>query len=505
MPDYKAGSSLPVDGQGIADLMSRYVLKFAWFYSRPTPYKPHYWQTLFHANTDPTTDRVCRYRHLVAGRRGGKTLSAAWDTLYYFWHPQAFHMDHHGIDSSKPLHGWVLTEDYPLGMAALMTFRETLAAAGLVPGEDYKEHRGNRYIEFKNGSFLQFKTADNPEMLRGAGLDWLWMDEAAFISQRRAWEVSRPALADKIGRLVTTTTPNGKNWLYDEFWTGKAVHNPAHGRVEYRSLDNPYFATEEWQAALEDYHPMLFRQEFMASFDSMAGKELSGDWLKYYEIAELPRKDASLPPSPENLNLNVFVGVDPAISLADTADRFAITAIGVTSQRDRVYLLDQWAGRLPFPEQVDKINEWFIKWRPHYIGIEKVAYQAALAQQVSRLEGFPPVVPIIRKGKKFERILSMAPLFRIGKVRVRKEFADFINEWVDYDSTLKNPKDDCLDSMEITLSLAGVLLPNIATSRPSDYSLDQVDNSIEAIRRRDLPTTVGADASGMDEHLGADW
>jgi hypothetical protein len=154
---------------------------------------------------------------------------------------------------------------------------------------------------------------------------------------------------------------------------------------------------------------------------------------------------------------------------------------------------------------VDKINEWFIKWRPHYIGIEKVAYQAALAQQVSRLEGFPPVVPIIRKGKKFERILSMAPLFRIGKVRVRKEFADFINEWVDYDSTLKNPKDDCLDSMEITLSLAGVLLPNIATSRPSDYSLDQVDNSIEAIRRRDLPTTVGADASGMDEHLGADW
>lgn len=503
MPNFKAGTGLPVDEQGIADAISRYILKFAWFYSRPAPYKPHYWQMLFHANTNSETDRLCRFRHLVAGRRGGKTLSAAWETLYYFLNPAAFHMDNHGIESDRPLHGWVLTQDYPLGQAALMTLREVMDQAGLTPGKDFKEHKGNRYIEFENGSFLQFKTADNPEMLRGAGLDWLWMDEAAFITSARAWQVSRPALADKIGRLITTTTPDGKNWFYDEFWTEASLNNPEHGRVEYRSLDNPYFAKEEWQTALADYHPMLFRQEFMASFDSMAGRELSGDWLKYYDLAELPLKDPAAPPNPDNLNLNVFVGVDPAISLADSADRFAITAIGVTQKRDRVFLLDQWAGKIPFPEQVDKIHEWFIKWRPHYIGIEKVAYQAALAQQVSRMEGFPPVVPILRKGKKFERILSMSPLFRIGRVKIRKEHIDFINEWIDYDSSIRNPKDDCLDSMEITLSLAGVLLPHLAT--PQSSSLDDLDNNtLEAVRHRDLPIRREA-YSGMDEHLGADW
>jgi hypothetical protein len=58
--------------------------------------------------------------------------------------------------------------------------------------------------------------------------------------------------------------------------------------VEYRSLDNPYFLKEEWEAAKLDLHPMLFRQEFMASFDSMAGKELSGDWLKYYDTRTSP-------------------------------------------------------------------------------------------------------------------------------------------------------------------------------------------------------------------------
>jgi phage terminase large subunit-like protein len=503
MPNYKAGNGLPVDSQGIADAISKYVLKFAWFYSRPQPYKPHYWQILFHTNTNAESDNLARFRHLVAGRRGGKTLSAAWETLYYFLHPEAFHLDNHGAESNKPLHGWVLTQDYPLGQAALMTLREVMDAAGLVPGKDFKEHKGNRYIEFENGSFLQFKTADNPEMLRGAGLDWLWMDEAAFISNARAWQVSRPAISDKVGRLVTTTTPDGKNWFYDEFWNNQSVNNPDTGRVEYRSLDNPYFLKEEWEAAKLDLHPMLFRQEFMASFDSMAGKELSGDWLKYYTIQELPLKEASGPAIPENLNLNVFVGVDPAISLADTADRFAITAIGVTPNRDRVFLLDQWAGRIPFPEQVDKINEWFIKWRPHYIGIEKVAYQAALAQQVSRLEGFPPVVPIIRKGKKFERILSMAPLFKLGRVKILKEQVDFINEWVDYASDVRNPKDDCLDSMEITLSLAGVLLPHMAIPKSSGY-VDLTDNSIEGLRNRDLPVH-GKEFAGMDEHLGADW
>jgi hypothetical protein len=218
LPNYKYGKALPVDEAGVADLMSAYILKFAWFFSRPKPYRPHYWQVLFHSNTNDDKDRLCRFRHLVAGRRGGKTLSAAWETLYYFTNPAAFHLDHHGIEDNRPLHGWVLTQDYPLGQAALMTFREVLDAAGLEPGKDYKEHKGNRHFEFENGSFLQFKTADNPEMLRGAGLDWLWMDEAAFISNARAWQVSRPAISDKVGRLVTTTTPDGKNWFYDEFW-----------------------------------------------------------------------------------------------------------------------------------------------------------------------------------------------------------------------------------------------------------------------------------------------
>ncbi|HEY6019305.1 MAG TPA: terminase family protein [Candidatus Paceibacterota bacterium] len=501
MPDFHYRNGVLHDEEALGGLVAKYGLKFTWFFQNG--YHPHYWQTLFHTNTNPEADHLCRFRHLVAGRRGGKTMSAAWEVLYYCLHPSEFHWDAHKTQSIKPLHVWVLTKDYPTGMAALLTFREALAAAGLEHGKAYKENRGNRWFEFENGSFVQFKTADDPETLRGAGLDILWMDEAAFIGNERAWQVARPALSDKLGLVVSTTTPDGKNWFYDEFWSEASKKDVNQGRVEYRSIDNPYFPAEEWRYLLRHYHPLLFKQEYMASFDSMAGKELSGEWLHYYTLDDLPLKDRSRGLVPDNVDATIYVGVDPAISLADSADRFVLTVIAVTHDK-RIFLLDQWAGRIPFPEQVDKINEYFLKWRPAYIAIEKVAYQAALAQQVQRLEGFPPVVPLIRKGKKSERILSMSPLFRIGRIRIQKEHIDFINEWLDYDSTKSNPKDDCLDSMEITLSVAGVLLPNLA-SAPSEPFMDLRDNSIDSLARRDLAKYANKDMAGVDEHLGADW
>lgn len=490
MPDFHYLQGNPVQDESVAaELVGRYLVKFNWFFAHG--YVPHPYQVVFHANTDPETGNLCRRRHLVAGRRGGKTLSAAWDVLFYVLHPAAFHADAHGIESDRPLHVWVLTKDYPMGMAALMAFREVLRMAGMHQDVEYKENRGNRWFEFANGSFVQFKTADNPETLRGAGLDILWIDEAAIIPNEDAWDVVRPALTDKLGLLITTTTPSGKNWFYHEFFGAEAKAESFQGRVEYRSIDNPHWPAEEWMREKKRMHPMLFAQEYMASFDSFAGKELHGDWLHYYNKPEL-----------EGLKLRKIVGVDPAISLADKADRFAISLIGVTEDNTQAYLMEQWAGHIPFPEQVELIQHWWLKYRPQYISVEKVAYQIALVQQLQRLPGLPPIAPVPAKGKKFERILSMAPLFQLGRIQIRKDHVDFINEWLNYDSTLSNPEDDCLDSVEIALRGAGVVLPTTHAEPERDPTLPALD--IEEIRQRDLPKRAD-DVVGLDEHLGAYW
>src|SRR5438552_2082180 len=124
MPDYHRNDGPSMNDSDLAELWAKYPQKMIWF--GQNGYKPHYWQTLFHTNTDPETGRLCRFRHLAAGRRGGKTLSAAWETVFYALHPRAFHQEARGVDSDRALHIWIVVKDYPMSMAALLAVREVL-------------------------------------------------------------------------------------------------------------------------------------------------------------------------------------------------------------------------------------------------------------------------------------------------------------------------------------------------------------------------------------------
>lgn len=444
-----------------AHFADRFPHKFYWFATQGG-YVPHEWQAAFHSATDER-GLLCRYRHLVAGRRGGKTYSAAEDVLYYCQHPEQFHLDAHGVQDDRPLWTWILAENHEIGFPAKLAFLDGLNKAGLRKGKDYEYNKTEKKIEFDNGTLVQFKTAEDPQMLRGAGLDILWVDEAAMLRSDEAYNIVRPALADKRGIFISTTTPKGKNWFHERFWSEEALDNPRHFRVEYTSIDNPYFSAEEWEEERASQHPVMFKQEYMASFDSMTGIALHGDWLRYFVFGEpTPNSGDVGLPRDENgdIRLHKYLGIDPAISLSDRADHFAMCLIGVPDDRRFAFILKTFKGRLTFPDQIDEIKRWALEHRPDYIGIESNAYQAALSQMTARMEGLPPITAVMSRGKKSERIMAMAPLFKVGKVRIHSSQGDFMDEWVNYDPELKNPKDDLLDATEIALGTANVLLPS---------------------------------------------
>jgi predicted phage terminase large subunit-like protein len=446
---------------------------------------------------------------LVAGRRGGKTLSAAWEVLFYALHPKEFNLDAHGKVIDRPLHVWALAKDYRVGRPSLTTFLEVIRQCNLVKDRDYRYNRTEKIFEFYGPneellSVVEFRSADDPQSLRGAGLDILWIDESAFIPNKEAWDVVFPALTDREGLVITTTTPNGKNWFWETFFSGKSLDDETQFRVEYTSIDNPYFPRKMWEYALENYHPIMFRQEFMAAFDAMAGVALQGDWLKFYVIGnpDIQTEDLGLPKERDGkLALDLFIGVDPAISLSDTADSFAMALVGVTHDHSQAFLLEYYVDKITFPDQLDKIREWFLKYRPQLIGIESNAYQRALLQMTARMEGLPNIVGIMSKSKKEERILGLGPLFKNGKVRINRKHMDFIDQWVSFDPAKKNQHDDLLDAVEIALGAAGVLMP----IRP-DVSLfggDRRDESLEGLAWDHLRNFRGKERA-YDPDLGAD-
>jgi len=483
---------------GLSALGELFPTKLWWFLRGN--YMPHGWQAAFHAAD--RNGRIRRFRHLAAGRRGGKTLSAAREVTFYCEHPREFHRDAHGADLDRGLIVWVLTKDHTVGLAARMAMQEALNEAGLIANRDYKWNKTEKSIEFLNsGTLLQFRSAEDPQSLRGLGLDILWIDEAAFVRDSDAWQIVRPSLSDKAGIVITTTTPHGKNWFWDTFFQGTALTDEYQFRVEYTSIDSPHFLTEEWEIARRDMHPAMFKQEYMAAFDAMSGLTLSGEWLQWYTRKnQVDHPDEIVIPD----RLRTYLGVDP--STGDSEDEFAIALIGLSEDSQYAFLLDYWKGHIQFPEQVQMIQEWQLKYRPNLIGVEANAYQKVLTQQVNRLASFPAVVPVMSRGNKNERIISMSPLFKIGKVRIHPSHVEFIDQWVSFDGNRRDNRDDLLDAVEVALGVAGVMLPGLGEgpTPPGLSSMnDEAAAAIQTMKKREGRT--GSALQILDPDLGEEW
>ena len=142
---------------------------------------------------------------------------------------------------------------------------------GALPEELISKQRAGKpkTIEFENGSRIYFRTASNPNSLRGEGLSGLVMDEAAQIDSKTWDYVLKPSLVDNKGWALFIGTPHGKqswfNELYlhglsgDEEWTDwESFHSP--------SSENPYLDTDEINRMKKQMPDDVFRQEIEAQF-----------------------------------------------------------------------------------------------------------------------------------------------------------------------------------------------------------------------------------------------
>lgn len=82
---------------------------------------------------------------------------------------------------------------------------------------DERRGKGDRWMRLQTGHEIYFRSADNPDRLRGYNLGWFWLDEAAQLRDDEVWRVMLGRLRNLPGRGWVTTTPNGLNWLYRLF------------------------------------------------------------------------------------------------------------------------------------------------------------------------------------------------------------------------------------------------------------------------------------------------
>lgn len=126
-------------------------------------------------------------------------------------------------------------------------------------------------IVLKNNSTISLKGADNHDSLRGVGLDFLVLDEFADIDPEAWYETLRPTLSDKQGKAMFIGTPKGLNWAYELY--NNTQEDPNNwSSYQYTTLDGGQVPPEEIEAAKRDLGEREFRQEYMATFETYAGR-----------------------------------------------------------------------------------------------------------------------------------------------------------------------------------------------------------------------------------------
>ena len=85
--------------------------------------------------------------------------------------------------------------------------------------------RKSNEMYFYNGSFIKFRSADSGDNLRGATLDYIYLDEAAYMKLDFINEVLLPMVTRTGGKVSAASTFNGPNWFYDWYKEGQQEEN----------------------------------------------------------------------------------------------------------------------------------------------------------------------------------------------------------------------------------------------------------------------------------------
>ena len=187
-----------------------------------------------------------RFVVLVTGRRFGKTTLGVRQLFYHARQPDQ--------------NCWACLPSYRMARNVWWDWAKKINEADLS-------------IVLTNGSKISLKGADNRDALRGAKLNYIFLDECANIEKEAYTEVLRPTLSDTGGKAMFAGTPKGiSNWLYDIYQQGQDPTDPNWSSYQFTTIDGGFVKQEEIEQAKAELDQKVFKQEYEGTFENYEGR-----------------------------------------------------------------------------------------------------------------------------------------------------------------------------------------------------------------------------------------
>lgn len=344
--------------------------------------------------SDPT-----RFKVVVAGRRCGKTRMSAVSLLV-----KAMECKH--------------TDATILYVAPTFQMARTLMwNLLLVLGDPIikKSNVNDGEITLLNNVIIRIRGADNPDSLRGMKLYYVVCDEFKDVKPA-TWElILRPALSDlKAGALIIGTPEPGESLFREYFDLGDSETDPEWRSWHFTTLDNELIDPKEIEAAKRSMSTFAFRQEYMASFDTMGADVFKEEWFRT---------------SAEPRGGDYYIAVDLAgfedVSDPNKKKHLDDTAIAVVKVTDDGHW---WVKKVEMfrkdvRETAVRILMNIRTYKPICVGIEKGSLQRAVMPYLTDLMGknnlycHVEAIPTSSNSKENRVIYALQGLFEHGRIK----------------------------------------------------------------------------------------
>lgn len=318
-----------------------------------------------------------RFKVLDCGRRWGKTRLGVMECLDI---------------AAQGGRAWWVAPSYKMSEVGWRPLRRL---AVQVPGAEVR--RGDHQINLPGGGSVSVRSADNPDSLRGEGLDYVVLDECAFMHED-AWRQSlRPALADRLGRALFISTPKGRNWFW-RMWQYAIGNDSDWHAWQFTTYDNPHIPPGEIDAAKTQLPERVFAQEFMAEFIDDAG----GVFRRVMDAATASEQ-------PPALGASYVIGVDWG-----KMEDFTVLTV-LDHDGDMVYF-DRF-NQIDYTVQVSRLRALAGRYNPTVIIAERNSIGEPLIEQLQR-EGLPVQPFQTTNASKAAAVDALALAFERGDIRI---------------------------------------------------------------------------------------
>ena len=207
------------------------------------------------------------------GRQAGKSFTAM--NLLLKW----------ALEDNNSVSMWV-SPVYSQAKKVFTELTNTIAGTALTKSVNKSELT----ITFINGSVIYFRSGEREDTLRGYTLNYLVVDEAAYIKDEVWNTVLRPTVLVNGKKVLFISTPKGRNWFYNLAMRGMSDEYPTYKTFYATSFDTPFITAEELEEAKMSLPETIYKQEILAEFIDDGG-EVFGSLKNCCVLGSYPNKE----------------------------------------------------------------------------------------------------------------------------------------------------------------------------------------------------------------------